>query len=54
MKKGIQDLLFEYDNGLIRCGLNADNVDYDKLSVLRIETWKKLEEIIKNKLKNSR
>lgn len=29
------DFLFEYENALCECGLNADGVDYDKLSDVR-------------------
>ena len=37
------DLLLLYENGLANCGLEPRNIDYDKLSELRLEFAEKIE-----------
>ena len=44
MKENIQKIMFEFESGLFNCGVNADNIDYDRLSEVRMKAWKELGE----------
>ncbi len=53
-REDIQKALEQFENGLIKCGLNADDVDYDKLCELRQDTWNYFEALMYKGLEKQR
>lgn len=47
MKEKIQKIIEEFEVGLCSAGVDANDVDYDILSEVRMKCWKELEDLIK-------
>ena len=49
MKKEIQKIIENFENGLLSAGLNADYVNYDVLAGVRSKVWQELEDLLTDK-----
>ncbi len=44
--KEVRKIIDNFEQGLLRAGLNADDIDYDILAEVRTECWKNLDNLL--------
>lgn len=47
LKSKIQEIIFQYENWLLKAGMTGNNIDYDILEKERIKVWDYLYNLIK-------